>query len=137
MGCGWTQFPVDLATSPVRMLGISLAGDDGDAAEMYENFFVCNYGVGGNVLGQPVFNCEDDNGEEKDDGQLASSSDGLTLPVPSMVLEFRERYPSADEATSPATVPERTSRPWWSRTMRSARRSTRSIWCADRRIVMP
>ena len=27
------------------------------SGEVYENFFVCNYGVGGNVLGQPVFDC--------------------------------------------------------------------------------
>ena len=24
----------------------------------YENFFVCNYGVGGNVPGQPIYNTE-------------------------------------------------------------------------------
>ena len=33
----------------------------------YENFFVCNYGVGGNVPGQPIYNteCTEDIGENK------------------------------------------------------------------------
>ena len=33
----------------------------------YENFFVCNYGVGGNVPGQPIYNteCTEDKAENK------------------------------------------------------------------------
>ena len=53
VGCGWTQFPLkDTDTS--RFRGIYAEGE-------YENFFVCNYGVGGNVPGEPVYqmNCSD------------------------------------------------------------------------------
>ena len=51
VGCGWTQFPLK-DTDPSRFRGIYAEGE-------YENFFVCNYGVGGNVPGEPVYqmNC--------------------------------------------------------------------------------
>ena len=51
IGCGWTQFP--LATN--NKLLYNKLYPDGE----YENFFVCNYGVGGNVPGEPVYqmNC--------------------------------------------------------------------------------
>ena len=42
------------------------------SGEVYENFFVCNYGVGGNVLGQPVFDCP----SEKEDGEQPQTSTG-------------------------------------------------------------
>ena len=53
VGCGWTQFPLKEGTS--RFQGIYAEGE-------YENFFVCNYGVGGNVPGEPVYqmNCSND-----------------------------------------------------------------------------
>ena len=40
---------------------------------MYENFFVCNYGVGGNVLGQPVFDCPS---EKEEDGEHPQTATG-------------------------------------------------------------
>ena len=43
VGCGWTQFPLQDGAS--RFRGIFAEGE-------YENFFVCNYGVGGNVPGE-------------------------------------------------------------------------------------
>ena len=51
IGCGWTQIDV---------------GDDkfsGIYPGRYENFFVCNYGVGGNVPGEPVYQHPDCNNE--------------------------------------------------------------------------
>ena len=51
IGCGWTQIDV---------------GDDkfaGIYPGRYENFFVCNYGVGGNVPGEPVYQHPDCNTE--------------------------------------------------------------------------
>ena len=49
VGCGWTQFPLLEGSS--KFEGIYAEGE-------YENFFVCNYGVGGNVPGEPVYNME-------------------------------------------------------------------------------
>ena len=49
IGCGWTQIDV---------------GDEkfaGIYPGRYENFFVCNYGVGGNVPGEPVYQHPDCN----------------------------------------------------------------------------
>ena len=48
IGCGWLQVEV----GPERWAEASYPGS-------YENFFVCNYGVGGNVPGQPVYNHPD------------------------------------------------------------------------------
>ena len=44
IGCGWLQVEV----GEERWADTSYPGS-------YENFFVCNYGVGGNVPGQPVY----------------------------------------------------------------------------------
>lgn len=44
IGCGWLQVEV----GPERWADTNYPGS-------YENFFVCNYGVGGNVPGQPVY----------------------------------------------------------------------------------
>ncbi len=61
VGCGWTQFPIT-ADSPIQsllsMMRREEEGSEEAVSPAYENFFVCNYGVGGNVLGQPVFDCE-------------------------------------------------------------------------------
>jgi len=45
VGCGWIQFPVESGSNKFHKIY-----PEGE----YENFFVCNYGVGGNVPGQPV-----------------------------------------------------------------------------------
>ena len=50
LGCGWLQVEVGRAKFSALYPG------------NYENFFVCNYGVGGNVIGQPVYlhpHCDD------------------------------------------------------------------------------
>ncbi len=66
IGCGWTQFPID-SFSPVQpLLSAMRRGDDDESAPpRYENFFVCNYGVGGNVRGEPVFDCPTEEEEEE------------------------------------------------------------------------
>ena len=48
MGCGWLQIEV----GPDKWADTSYPGNT-------ENFFVCNYGVGGNVPGQPVYSHPD------------------------------------------------------------------------------
>ena len=51
IGCGWAQFDVGEG----KFAGVYPG--------RYENFFVCNYGVGGNVPGQPVYpfpDCEEE-----------------------------------------------------------------------------
>ena len=55
MGCGWIQFPVKIESKKFEKIY-----PEGE----YENFFVCNYGVGGNVPGEPVYNtdCQDSEG---------------------------------------------------------------------------
>lgn len=56
IGCGWAQ--IDVGESRFDYPG------------RYENFFVCNYGVGGNVPGQPVYqhpDCQSHQGEIKAD----------------------------------------------------------------------
>lgn len=45
VGCGWIQFPVQLGSNKFHRIY-----PEGE----FENFFVCNYGVGGNVPGEPV-----------------------------------------------------------------------------------
>jgi len=49
MGCGWIQFPVEPGSKKFEKIY-----PEGE----YENFFVCNYGVGGNVPGEPVYRCQ-------------------------------------------------------------------------------
>ena len=49
MGCGWIQFPVESGSKKFEKIY-----PEGE----YENFFVCNYGVGGNVPGEPVYNTD-------------------------------------------------------------------------------
>jgi hypothetical protein len=46
MGCGWIQFPVEDGSKKFDKIY-----PEGE----FENFFVCNYGVGGNVPGEPVY----------------------------------------------------------------------------------
>lgn len=77
VGCGWTQFPLSEGSS--KFDGIYAEGE-------YENFFVCNYGVGGNVPGEPVYEMEciesqdDDNTEENMEKMLAQ-----------MEIKFKDR----------------------------------------------
>ena len=57
----------------------------------YENFFVCNYGVGGNVPGEPVYemDCQDnDNTDENDDEKMMQM-------LNHMEIKFRERFTQA------------------------------------------
>ncbi len=73
VGCGWTQFPIT-ADSPIQsllsMMRREEEEEDADAVSpAYENFFVCNYGVGGNVLGQPVFDCEAEREDQAPEGE--------------------------------------------------------------------
>ena len=66
---------------------------DGEEGEpRYENFFVCNYGVGGNVLGEPVFDC----GGEGDDDDVEDEE--MPPMFRTMDIEFAERLPLADES---------------------------------------
>ena len=82
VGCGWTQFPLLEGSSKFK--GIFAEGE-------YENFFVCNYGVGGNVPGEPVYemDCQDnDNTEENDDEKMMQM-------LNHMEIKFRERFTQA------------------------------------------
>ncbi|TRY77265.1 hypothetical protein TCAL_13990, partial [Tigriopus californicus] len=104
VGCGWTQFPVK-DSSPIRMMNSGLLakyGMGGENQTLYENFFVCNYGVGGNVLGEPVFNCND--GGLGDSANLSTSEplhettkamDGLA----STVIKYQDQYQNASPET--------------------------------------
>ncbi len=66
VGCGWIQFPVEAGSKKFEKIY-----PEGE----FENFFVCNYGVGGNVPGEPVYetNCNDE--QESQDGQVQSEED--------------------------------------------------------------
>ena len=72
VGCGWTQFPIT-ADSPIQsllsMMRREEEGPEEAVSPAYENFFVCNYGVGGNVLGQPVFDCEAEREDQVPEGK--------------------------------------------------------------------
>ena len=53
------------SSSPAKLLIERLekahrAGEEDEEQQLFENFLVCNYGVGGNVLGQPVFECQEE-----------------------------------------------------------------------------
>ena len=58
MGCGWIQFPVEAGSKKFEKIY-----PEGE----FENFFVCNYGVGGNVPGEPVYStdCKEEETELK------------------------------------------------------------------------
>ena len=53
VGCGWTQFPITDSSNNGGW-GLEKYRHLYAKAE-YENFFVCNYGVGGNVPGEPIY----------------------------------------------------------------------------------
>ena len=69
------------------------------SGEVYENFFVCNYGVGGNVLGQPVFDCPDDRGSTSATSATANSTE---LP------QRRPPAPPRPSPPSPRPAPPKT-----------------------------
>ena len=46
---------------------------DHRGGQSYENFFVCNYGVGGNVPGQPVFDCGGQKEQEEEEDNMAGA----------------------------------------------------------------
>ncbi|CAB4058840.1 CRISP [Lepeophtheirus salmonis] len=72
VGCGWIQFPMGSHVDDLYPEG------------EYENFFVCNYGVGGNVPGEPVYDCLN-----KEEAVLP------TLPTFGLEIQFGERYPTS------------------------------------------
>ena len=59
IGCGWTQIQVTCtaSTAPPHRDRLQVGSERwaGEYPGSYENFFVCNYGVGGNRPGQPVY----------------------------------------------------------------------------------
>ena len=59
----------------------------------YENFFVCNYGVGGNVPGEPVYemDCQDDDKEKSDNNEKTVQM------LNQMEIKFKERFTEATE----------------------------------------
>ena len=61
----------------------------------YENFFVCNYGVGGNVPGEPVYemDCQDDDKEKSDNNDNKKTVQMLNQ----MEIKFKERFTEATE----------------------------------------
>ena len=68
MGCGWIQFPVTPGSKKFEKIY-----PEGE----FENFFVCNYGVGGNVPGEPIYNvdCEEEEDNDEDEDQKDAISD--------------------------------------------------------------
>ena len=83
VGCGWTQFPLLEGSS--KFEGIYAEGE-------YENFFVCNYGVGGNVPGEPVYNMECF--EEQQDS--STESNAVTM-LNQMEIKFKDGFNDASE----------------------------------------
>ena len=59
----------------------------------YENFFVCNYGVGGNVPGEPVYemDCQDDDEEKSDNNEKTVQM------LNQMEIKFKERFTEETE----------------------------------------
>ena len=60
----------------------------------YENFFVCNYGVGGNVPGEPVYemDCQEDDKEKSD-----NNNEKTVQMLNQMEIKFKERFTEATE----------------------------------------
>lgn len=83
VGCGWTQFPLLEGSS--KFDGIYADGE-------YENFFVCNYGVGGNVPGEPVYqmDCGSDN-----DNDNEINDEKMLQMLSQMSIQFKERFREA------------------------------------------
>ena len=65
----------------------------------YENFFVCNYGVGGNVPGEPVYemDCQDDDKEKSDNNEKTVQM------LNQMEIKFKERFTEATEQVNSHT----------------------------------
>ena len=83
VGCGWTQFPLK-DTDPSRFRGIYAEGE-------YENFFVCNYGVGGNVPGEPVYDMDCSDDENNTEG----NNEKMVQMLNQMEIKFKERFTEA------------------------------------------
>ena len=82
VGCGWTQFPLLEGSS--KFQGIYAEGE-------YENFFVCNYGVGGNVPGEPVYDMDCSDDENNTEG----NNEKMVQMLNQMEIKFKERFTEA------------------------------------------
>eukprot|EP00095_Tigriopus_kingsejongensis_P010173 maker-scaffold202_size261857-snap-gene-1.20 protein:Tk10173 transcript:maker-scaffold202_size261857-snap-gene-1.20-mRNA-1 annotation:"va5_rhybr ame: full" len=97
VGCGWTQFPVT-DSSPIRMMNSGLLakyGMGGENKTLFENFFVCNYGVGGNVLGESVFNCDDGSSPSSPAKSAEQASLDAMKDLSSTVIKYQDQYQNA------------------------------------------
>ncbi len=75
-----------------------MRGEEQHEEPKYENFFVCNYGVGGNVLGEPVFECDVHEEEEKE----GEKEEGMPPMFRTLEIAFAENLPLADESVRTA-----------------------------------